>query len=89
MAEEEAELLDFYGTECVKCKEMDPLIERLEKETGKKVKKLEVWHNEKNAKLLEKYGGRSVPFFYNTKTGKSLFGVVDYETFKKWALGEE
>ncbi len=86
--EEESELIDFYGTECVHCKEMEPLIERLEKETGKKVKRLEVWHNEKNAQLLEKYGGIAVPFFYNTKTKKSLFGAVDYETLKKWALGE-
>jgi thiol-disulfide isomerase/thioredoxin len=92
MAVKEAEhLLDFYGTECPHCIDMDPLMERLEKEEGIKVKKVEVWHNSKNAELWKKYdqgkcGG--VPFFYNTKTKKFLCGSTDYATFKKWALGK-
>ena len=56
------------------------------------MKKIEVWHNEENARLMQKYdkeGIGAVPFFYNTKTGKSFVGAVDYETLKKWALGEE
>ena len=28
-------LIEFYGTECVHCKEMDPVRERVEKEHGK------------------------------------------------------
>lgn len=85
------ELLDFYGIECVHCHEMDPLVERLEKELGIKVKKIEVWHNAKNAALMEQYdkgfcGG--VPFFFNTKTGKWICGSADYDTLKKWALGK-
>tara|TARA_Y100000310_G_scaffold336884_1_gene422556 strand:+ start:1012 stop:1284 length:273 start_codon:yes stop_codon:yes gene_type:complete len=84
-------LLDFYGTECPHCIEMDPLVERLEKEEGVKVKKVEVWHNDKNAQLWKKLdngkcGG--VPFFFNTKTKKSLCGSVSYEDLKKWALGK-
>jgi hypothetical protein len=52
---------------------MDPLVERLEKEEGVNIGKLEVWHNEANAKLMREYdkgycGG--VPFFFNKKTGK-------------------
>lgn len=91
MAEEGDELLEFYGTECVHCRGMAPLVERLEREEGVKIKKLEVWHNQENAKLLSKYdqgkcGG--VPFFYNKKTGKSICGVADYETLKAWAMGK-
>ncbi len=91
MVEKEPYLLDFYGTECVHCHEMDPLVERLEKEEKLKVTKLEVWHNSKNAALLEsldkgKCGG--VPFFYNKKTGKSICGSTSYENLKKWALGK-
>ncbi len=68
---------------------MDPLVERLEEEAGVEVAKLEVWHNEGNAKLLRQYdkdycGG--VPFFYNTKTGKWICGSADYERLKKWAI---
>jgi hypothetical protein len=68
---------------------MDPLVERLEDETGAKVAKLEVWHNESNANLLREYdkgycGG--VPFFFNKKTGKWICGSTDYEGLKKWAM---
>jgi hypothetical protein len=31
---------------------LDPLVERLEDEEGVKVARLEVWHNEANAKLM-------------------------------------
>ena len=83
-------LLAFYGTECYHCHNMDPLIERAEKELNVKITRLEVWHNEDNARLMQKLdadcGG--VPYFYNEKTKKSICGEVPYETFKKWALGK-
>ncbi len=68
---------------------MEPLVERLESETGVNVAKLEVWHNEANAKLMREYdkgycGG--VPFFYNKKNGKWICGGTDYERLKDWAL---
>ena len=68
---------------------MDPLVERLEDEAGVKVAKLEVWHNDANARRMKEYdkgycGG--VPFFINTKTGKWICGSADYERHKKWAV---
>jgi len=68
---------------------MDPLLERLEDETGAKAARLEVRHNEANAKLMREFdkgfcGG--VPFFYNKKTGQWICGSADYERLKKWAL---
>jgi len=89
--ESEQYLLEFYGTECVHCRKMGPLIERLEIETNLKIKRFEVWHNEANATLMREYdkgycGG--VPFFFNEKTGKWLCGAHDYETLKMWALGQ-
>jgi thiol-disulfide isomerase/thioredoxin len=87
----ESNLLEFYGTECVHCRFMNPLIERMEAETGLKVKKMEVWHNERNAQLLQQIdrdfcGG--VPFFFNVKTGKWICGSASYEKLKEWALGK-
>lgn len=84
------DLIEFYGTECPHCVKMEPLIQRLEDETGLKIKRFEVWHNEANAKLLEQCdkgfcGG--VPFFFNKKTGKWICGAAEYEELKKWALG--
>jgi len=68
---------------------MEPLVERLETEESVKVARLEVWHNEANAKLMKEYdkgycGG--VPFFFNKNTGKWICGSADYERLKKWAL---
>ena len=90
MAPVAGDLLDFYGTECVHCHEMDPLVQRLEAELGAEVKKVEVWHNSENAQLLQKLdngkcGG--VPFFYNKKTGKWICGSTSYEKLKEWAQG--
>ena len=85
------DLIEFYGTNCPHCVTMAPLIERLEKEEGVKLEKFEVWHNAKNAEMMQKYdkglcGG--VPFFFNKKTGKWVCGATSYENFKKWALGK-
>lgn len=93
--QEEAILYDFYGTECEHCKDMDPLVERLEKEERVKLTRLEVWHNAENQKILEELdNGKdnpkcgAIPFFFNTKTKKAICGTTNYETFKKWALGK-
>jgi thiol-disulfide isomerase/thioredoxin len=82
-------LLEFYGTECPHCVRMDGLVAKLEKETGAKVEKLEIWHNSTNEKKMGELdrgfcGG--VPFFYNTKTDKWICGEDSYETLKDWAL---
>ena len=89
-------LIMFSGTECVHCKEMHPLVEKLEKELKVKVVKLEIWHNSNNAKLMkevdkDKEGNEfcgGVPFFYNERTGKKICGNVKYEKLKAWAEGK-
>lgn len=85
-------LLEFYGTECPHCERMHELVERLEKEEGVKVERIEVWHDKENEKRFMEFdkgkcGG--VPFFYNTKTNKWICGEESYDILKKWALGEE
>lgn len=84
-------LIEFYGTECHFCKEMDPLVTKLEKEEKVKIQKLEVWHNSKNAKKMEELdkgfcGG--VPLFINTETGKKICGSTSYTNLRKWASGK-
>lgn len=84
------DLIEFYGTECIHCREMEPLIERLEKEEGLKIERLEVWHNTENLnkmRELDKGYCGGVPFFYNKKTGKWICGSTSYEKFKEWAIG--
>ena len=84
-------LVEFYGKECFHCNKMAPLVERLEQELKVKVDRIEVWHNEENAKIwkeMDKGFCGGVPFFINTKTGQKICGAVSYEQLKKWALGK-
>lgn len=81
-------LLEFYGKECPHCLRMHEKVERLEKETGAKAEKYEVWHDDGNAKKMQEYdkglcGG--VPFFFNTETGKFICGETSYDELKAWA----
>jgi len=85
-------LLSFYGEECPHCQTMEPLIEQLQNETGLKVDRLEVWHNEENLKTLQSYdkdlcGG--VPFFYNTENKKWICGEATLEELTSWATAHE
>ena len=85
-------LLMFYGTECVHCHEMFPLIEKLEKEEGMKVEKLEIWHNSKNKQIYDKCNNTikctGVPYLYNENSGKGICGTIDYQGLKKWVKGK-
>jgi len=85
-------LLEFWGRECPHCKAMKPMVERLENELGIKLELLEVWHNEKNARLYAQHekdmcGG--VPFFFNKATSEWICGETTYERLKAWAEGKK
>lgn len=85
-------LLNFYGLECPHCERMHDLMKQLEETEHIMIEKLEVWHNDENLKKLntldpkEECGG--VPYFYNTKTNKSICGEATYDELKAWALAE-
>ena len=85
----------FWARECPHCKKMMPLVDKLEKETGIALEKLEIWHNEENADLMRSYksiiapkcGGQlRTPTFMNTETNDIICGEVEYEKLKEWAL---
>ena len=95
MAEKGQRLIMFSGTECVHCKEMDPIVHQLETE-GIHIDHIEVWHDAENAAFLESIdknpdgspfcGG--IPLFFNEKTGKKLCGNQKIEKLRMWASGE-
>ena len=90
------EILMFHGRECPHCKAMMPLVDKLEAETGLKVERLEIWHNEQNADRMRSYrdilapkcGGQlRTPTFFKPATNAVLCGEASYETLKSWAQG--
>jgi hypothetical protein len=71
---------------------MKPMVEKVEKDLGVSIEKLEVWNNEANAKRLEALddglcGG--VPFFYNEEHKTFICGSSDEATVTRWAKGEK
>ncbi len=86
-----SDLLVFFGTECVHCHNMDPLVERLEAELKIRVQHIEIWHNAENSDYFDKIDqGRcgGVPFFFNVKTNKWICGEAPYDKLKAWAQGK-
>lgn len=77
----------FYGEECPHCHVMMPFVDKLISE-GVEIIKLETWHNQDNAKILqEKDNGKcgGVPFFYDDETAKFICGETSEEEVRKWA----
>lgn len=88
----ESDLIEFYGTECGICHQMEPLVQRVCRELNLTVQKYEVWHNAANMEFAQKMmSGKasSIPFFYNKKTGDYIVGRADYARFKQWASGKK
>ena len=71
---------------------MDPLLSRLEKETGLTFRRFEVWYNLDNLKLLQTLDQHNacggVPYFYNKKTRGWICGATTYANFKAFATGK-
>lgn len=73
------------------------MVEQWEAQSGISIDKLEVWHDDKNAQLMRKYGETisaacggdlGVPAFYNEATKRAICGArVDAEKLTKWAKG--
>jgi len=86
------ELLFFYGLDCPHCVPVEKHVDRLISE-GVNIKKLEVWNNKENDKLMEELdtgenmcGG--VPLLMNQITGKTICGEATYIEVKNWAEGK-
>ena len=98
MADDGQRLIWFYGRECPHCKALHPVVDKYTADTGTEIVMLEVWHDDKNAQLMRKYGDKireacggelGVPAFYNEKTGKAICGArLTIDRIQKWANGQ-
>ena len=75
--DQNSHLLYFYGTECTHCHEMDPLHQKLADEEGLKLKKLEMWHNARERKILRRIRRRAM-------RRSSLLLQLKYQGFYLW-----
>lgn len=95
MAHESSGLLAFVGSECSHCRRMEPIVAEVERQTGKRIPRLEVWHDPDNAALMQQYddalraacgGVLGVPAYVNTETQEVLCGEVDLDHLRRWAI---
>ncbi len=79
-------IIEFYGETCPHCVALKPIIEGLEKDRGIEVRKLEVWNDAENKKLMMQYediigeacgGFAAVPALVHTETKQALCGAHD------------
>ncbi len=87
-------IIMFHGKECPHCHIMMPLADRLIKEAGVEIEKLEVWHSKENADKMRKHedlikkscgGELGVPTFLDEENNRAFCGEASYEDLKKWA----
>ncbi len=81
----------FYGEECPHCHDMLPIVDKLISQ-GIVIEKRETWHDQKNAKELEKMDGGKcggVPFFWNDESKLWICGAATERRIRKWAAGEK
>ena len=90
---DEKNVVMFYGETCPYCQAIIPVVERLEREDGIAVERLEVWHNPENEKRMEalRYlydevceGNMVVPSFHDPRTNRLLCNPGSYERLKEW-----
>jgi hypothetical protein len=90
---ENENLLYFYGDGCPFTERVRPAVACLERTLGQRVRKLECWENEMNAKLWMRVGGKEncggFPFFYNATTEAFVCGATSCEKLKAWAAGAQ
>ena len=88
-------MIEFYGGECSDCTLIAPSVNRLEKEDGVEMEKLEVWSNEENKKRMESLrelydmeceGNFSVPSFYDPETHRLMCEPLSYEALRAWVF---
>jgi hypothetical protein len=89
--EDKQYLLEFVMDGNDHCAQMEPVVERLEKDLKTKVRRINITRRQEFVKLYDCVGGNecgSVPFFYNRRTAQAICGATPYQNLKNLAMGK-
>lgn len=84
-------LLEFVTDGSDHCLQMEPVVQRLEKDLRTKVRKINISRKQDFVKLYDCVGGNecgTVPFFYNRRTAQAICGPTPYQNLKNLAMGK-
>lgn len=82
----------FHGAECPHCQAMTSIVDKLIEE-GMNIEKLEVWHDDNNAKKMKGFsviitkaceGDLGVPAFVDEENNRAICGECSYLELKEW-----
>lgn len=89
--EDNCYLMEFHSDGNEVCKQMEPVLERLENDLSTKFRKINVYRRQEFMGLLESIGFDEcgqLPFFYNRRTGQAICGATSYLNLKRWGTGD-
>lgn len=84
-------LLSFESDEYDHCKQMHPVLERLERDLGTVVRRVNVARRREFMAVLEAMGHNdcgTLPFYFNRRTGQAICGATTYSNLKRWGVGD-
>jgi len=83
-------LLEFHSDNCDFCDQMEPVLQRLEKDLDTKIRRINIMRRKEFGSLLEVVGFDecgTLPFYYNRRTGQAICGATSYLNLKRWGTG--
>jgi hypothetical protein len=90
-SEDKSFLISFVSDEYDHCKQMEPVLKRLEDDLGTVVRRINIFRRREFMGLLEAMGHNdcgTLPFYYNRRTGQAICGATSYLNLKRWGTGD-
>ena len=88
---DESFLIEFHSDNNDHSRQMEPVLERLEKDLQTKVRRVNISRRREFYGLMEAMGHDecgSLPFYYNRRTAQAVCGATSYLNLKRWATGD-
>lgn len=79
-------LLEFVTDDNDHCIQMEPVVQRLEKDLSTKVRRINIGRRADLTMLFDTVGGNecgNVPYFYNRRTAQAICGATPYRNLRK------
>lgn len=83
-------LVEFHSDNCDHCEQMEPVLQRLERDLATKVRRINIFRRREFYSLLEAMGHDEcggLPFYYNRRTGQAICGATSYANLRRWGTG--
>lgn len=88
---DESFLIEFHSDNNDHSRQMEPVLERLEKDLQTKVRRVNISRRREFYGLMEAMGHDecgALPFYYNRRTAQAVCGATSYLNLKRWATGD-